>query len=331
MNSFRIVVQQPNVVAVEAFEPPSPGPDQVLIQTRVSLVSPGTERAFYLALPNTNASYPLYPGYSNIGDVIAVGDRVESLRAGDRVASGGPHALHVVMDAVKCIRVPDHLDDDSAVFFNLVTIAMQGVRRTHIELGDSVIVIGMGPIGLFALQLARANGALPVIAVDMDKGRLALARDVGADAALLSDDTLPDRVRELCEAEGANVVIEATGASPAIPLAFQLAAPRGRVSLLGSPRGITDGINFYRDVHRKGLTIIGAHEINRPQHESLPGWWTQRDEHRAALRLLAGERLTAQPLISHRFNWDEFTQAYDLLATWDKNALGMVIDWARAE
>lgn len=330
MNSFRIAVQQPKVVAVEAFDPPVPGPDQVLIQTRVSLVSPGTERAFYLALPNTNASYPLYPGYSNIGEVVAVGDKVETLHAGDRVASGGPHASHIVMDAAKCIRVPDNLDDDSAAFFNLVAIAMQGVRKTHIELGDPVIVIGMGPIGLFAVQLVRANGALPAIAVDMDEGRLALAREVGADAALLSDDALLDRVRELCEAEGANVVIEATGASPAIPLAFQLAAPRGRVSLLGSPRGITDGINFYRDVHRKGLNIIGAHEITRPQQESLPGWWTQRDEHRTALKMLAARRLTAQPLISHRFKWDAFYQAYELLESWDKNALGMVIDWSGA-
>jgi len=331
MNSFRVVVQEPGVVTVEGFESPAPDPNQVVIQTRASLISPGTERAFFLALPNTNAAYPLYPGYSTIGDVVAVGEDVDSMYIGARVASGGPHASHIVMDASKCVHVPDELDDEIATFFNLIAIAMQGVRKTRIELGESAVVIGMGPIGLFALQLARANGALPVIAIDMDENRLALAREVGADAALLNGDSLLDEVRQLCGGDGAHVVIEATGASSAIPLALQLAAPRGRVSLLGSARGVTDGINFYRDVHRKGLSIIGAHEITRPRFESLPGWWTQYDEQRVALQLLAAGRLTAQPLISHRFVWNEFPQAYELLAGWDKSVLGMVIDWLHAD
>lgn len=330
MDSVRIAVQHPNVVKVESCEAPVPAPGQVLIRTRASLISPGTERAFFMALPNTNAHYPLYPGYSNIGDVIAVGKGVENLSIGDRVASGGPHAAHIVFDAAKCVRVPNDLDDETAAFFNLIAIAMQGVRKTRIELGESAVVMGMGPIGLFALQLVRANGALPAIAVDLDENRLALARTIGADAALMSRDSLFDDVRQFCEADGANVVIEATGASAAIPVAFQLAAPRGRVSLLGSARGLTDGINFYRDVHRKGLSVIGAHEITRPLTESLPGWWTQRDEQHAALKMLARGRITAQPLISHRFAWDEFPRAYDLLAGWDKSVLGMVVDWTGA-
>lgn len=331
MSSLRAVVREPNVIAIESFDPPPPGPGQVLIQTRATLISPGTERAFFLALPNTNASYPLYPGYSAVGDVIAVGEQVADLAVGDRVACGGPHAAQLVMDAARCLKVPDGLDDESATFFNLIAIAMQGVRKTRIEVGEPVVVLGMGPIGLFALQLARTCGALPAIAVDREEQRLALARAVGADAILLSSETLIEDLRRLCNAEGASVVIEATGASAAIPLAFQLAAPRGRVSLLGSARGITDGINFYRDVHRKGLTIFGAHEITRPKYESLPGWWTQRDEQRVALQLLAAGRLTAQPLISHRFDWKAFPEAYQLLAEWDSSVIGMVVDWRTAQ
>jgi L-iditol 2-dehydrogenase len=217
MNSFRIVVQKPNVVTLEPFAPSAPAPTQVLIQTRVSLISPGTEHAFFLALPNTNAVYPIYPGYSNIGTVVAVGEDVNFPHIGDRVASGGPHASHIVMDAAKCVCVPEDLDDESATFFNLIAIAMQGVRKTRIELGEAAVVIGMGPIGLFALQLARANGALPVIAVDLDEHRLALAREVGADAALPNDDSLLDEMRHLCEADGAHRVIEATGALRPFP------------------------------------------------------------------------------------------------------------------
>ncbi len=328
MNGFRAVVKEPTVVEIEQFEPPEPQSGQVLIRTRASLISPGTERAFFLALPNTNAAYPLYPGYSNIGEVIALGDGVEGLQVGDRVASGAPHASHVVMDAVACQRVPEQVSDEDATFFNLIAIAMQGVRKTRIELGEPVIVIGVGPIGMFALQLAKLNGALPVIAIDQDEHRLELARTAGADVALTNDERLQAAIREQTGADGAPVVIEATGAPAAILLAFRLAMLRGRVSLLGSARGETDGVNFYRDVHRKGLSVIGAHEITRPRHDSLPGWWTQADEHRVALRLLAMQRLSVQPLISHRFTWQAFPQAYELLTRRDSALFGMVIDWA---
>jgi L-iditol 2-dehydrogenase len=328
VNGFRAVVKEPTVVEIEQFEPPEPQSGQVLIRTRASLISPGTERAFFLALPNTNAAYPLYPGYSNIGEVIALGDGVEGLQVGDRVASGAPHASHVVMDAVACQRVPEQVSDEDATFFNLIAIAMQGVRKTRIELGEPVIVIGVGPIGMFALQLAKLNGALPVIAIDQDEHRLELARTAGADVALTNDERLQAAIREQTGADGAPVVIEATGAPAAILLAFRLAMLRGRVSLLGSARGETDGVNFYRDVHRKGLSVIGAHEITRPRHDSLPGWWTQADEHRVALRLLAMQRLSVQPLISHRFTWQAFPQAYELLTRRDSALFGMVIDWA---
>lgn len=327
MNGFRVVVRRPEEMEIEPFAVPDPGPGEVLVQTRASLVSPGTERAFYLALPNTNASYPLYPGYSNVGEVIAVGPDVESLRVGDRVASGTGHASHVIAKAAKCVPVPEGLADSAATFFNLIAIAMQGIHKARIELGDSVAVLGMGPIGIVAMQMARLNGGLPVIALDQDAGRLALAQRTGADAALVNDDQAQAQIRELCGGDGAAVVIEVTGASAAIVSAFQLARARGRVILLGSARGDTDGVNFYRDVHRKGLTVIGAHEITRPAHESLPGWWTQRDEHVLALRLLALGRIDVAPLISHRFKWQDFSQAYALLANWDKSATGMVMDW----
>lgn len=321
----RVVVLEPNVVALETMPMPQAGHGQLLIETTHSLVSPGTERAFFMGLPNTNASYPLYPGYSNIGRVLALGEGVTGFCVGDRVASTAAHASHVVVDAQKCLPLPDDLDEAHAVFFNLIAIAMQAVRKTRIELGESVLVLGMGLIGLFALQLAKLNGGLPVAALDQDPKRLDVARACGADQTYTPSDTLAEELA--AQGTRPQVVIEATGAPAPILQAFQLAAPRGRVALLGSARGETERVNFYRDIHRKGLTVIGAHEITRPQHESFPGWWTQRDEHRVALSLLAHQRLTIQPLITHRFTATDFAQAYDLLKAWDTQAMGMVITW----
>jgi len=328
MHGHRVVVTKPGQVELEAFEVGEPAADEVLVATRASLVSPGTERAFYLALPNTNATYPLYPGYSVVGEVIAAGSSVTRFSVGERVACPVTHSSHVIAKADKCLPLPDGLDESKAVFFNLIAIAMQGVRKARVELGEPVLVLGAGPIGLFAMQLARLSGGLPVLAVDLDETRLGAARAVGVDATILSDDRLLENVQAHTRGEGAAVVIEATGVPALAATAFQLAAVRGRVVLLGSSRGEADGINFYRDVHRKGLTIIGGHEITRPRYENSPGWWTQIDEQRIALDLLARGRIDVAPLITHRFGWQAFAEAYDILADRRTDALGMVIDWS---
>lgn len=327
MQGQRVVVQEPNQVTLEPFELPQPGPGQVVVKATVTLVSPGTERAFYMALPNTNASYPLYPGYSFVGEVIAVGEGVETLQVGQRIACTANHRSHAVVDAKMCLPLPDTLSDEAAVFFNLIAIAMQGIRKSRIELGEPVLVVGAGLIGLFALQLARLNGGLPVIAVDLNPKRLDLAKQVGADYAFIGDGTLDVQLKTATQGAYPAVTIEATGVPPVVVKAFQWTGTRGRVVLLGSTRGDTDGVNFYRDVHRKGLTVIGGHEITRPQHENSPGWWTQLSEHRVILDFLAHGRIITAPLISHRFSYQDFPKAYDLLSGSGMDALGMVIQW----
>ncbi len=327
MQGHQVVVTAPAEVSVEPFDIPEPGLGQVQLRALTSLISPGTERAFFLALDNTNPTHPFSPGYSYIGEVTQVGDGVDTLAVGDRVACTARHKSHVVMDADVCLKVPDNVADEDASFFNLLAIAMQGVRKARLEMGESVVVLGAGIIGMFAMRLAQLSGGLPVIGVDLDQKRLDLAKEIGADEVVMSDENVQTTVREILGTDGANVVIELTGAPPVVVTAFQLAAVKGRVSLVGSTRGDTEKVNFYRDVHRKGLTVIGSHEFTRPQYENSPGYWTQVSEHKVCLELLARGRVQTQPLITHRYNWREFPQAYDRLKNWDKDALGMVIDW----
>lgn len=323
----QVIFTAPGVVTVEPREMPTPDRHQLLIRTRVSLVSPGTERAFFLKLPNTTQRYPHFPGYSNIGEVVGYGTDVEGWTVGMRVASTAYHIAYTTVDANLCVPVPAGMVDEDAVFFNLAAIALQGVRKARVELGESVVVIGAGLIGLLAMQLARLNGALPVIAVDTNERRLAFAREVGVDATVKVDDHLAATIAQQCEAPGAAVVIEATGQPEAILTALSLAKPDGRVILLGSTRGETEQVNFYRDIHKKGLTVIGAHNSARPLVESSPGKWIAQDDQRVALKLLALDRLTVQPLITHRFSWQEASQAYETLKSWTTNALGMVLKW----
>jgi 2-desacetyl-2-hydroxyethyl bacteriochlorophyllide A dehydrogenase len=327
--NHQVVFVRPGVAELQARPMPTPGDRDLLIRTRVSLISPGTERAFFLGLPNTPQTYPQFAGYSNIGEVVACGRNVSGWAPGDRVASAAPHAAYTVVDATHCLPVPVDLPDEQAAFFNLASIALQSVRKTRLELGEPVAVIGAGLIGLLALQLARLQGALPAVSVDQDPQRLEFACAVGADATLTVDEDLPIRVNELCGGEGAAVVVEATGHPEAILTALALARPAGRVVLLGSTRGETAQVNFYRDLHKKGITLLGAHNSARPAVESSPGWWTQHDDQMIALKLLALKRLNVTPLITHRFGWRDTREAYALLQNWNHSALGMLLDWTQ--
>ena len=327
MRGHRVVVTAPGEVELQWIDPPHPGEGQVLLRALSTVISPGTERAFFLNLSNTDPEFPFCPGYSFVGEVIAVGDEVAALKTGDRVVCRAAHQSHALVEARDCVRVPAQLGDEDAAFFALLAIAMQGVRKARIELGESVAVLGAGIVGILAMRLAQLSGGVPVVGIDLDELRLELAQRVAADEVLISDDSLPDRLRALLGANGADVVIELTGAPAAVVTAFQLAAQRGRVVLAGSSRGISGEVNFYRDVHKKGLLVIGAHESMRPLHEDSPGYWTPRREYALCLDLLARGRVEIASLITHRYNWREFPAAYAMLANWDKSALGMIIEW----
>ncbi len=326
MRSLRVVWTEPGVVKVEEWEVPEIGDKQVLVKTNLTLISSGTERAFLLHLPNTPANFPQYPGYCAVGQVLEVGKRVQRFKVGDRVTWAGKHAAHAVVEEDSLLLVPPELPDEEAIFSRLIAIAMQGVRKAQIELGESVIVLGAGLIGLLALQLSKLSGGFPVISVDLTEVRLEFARKVGTDFALLFDENFLARVDELTEG-GAYVVIDATGNPEAIPLAFRLARLMGRVVLLGSTRGETKSVNFYSDVHRKGLLVIGAHESIRPHVDSSRGFWTAKDDQTLALKLLADNRLSVLPLITHKFRGKEAQETYDLLVSGDASAVGILLDW----
>lgn len=328
MRGMRVCWPEPGRAMLEPFTVAEPGPGEVLIESEVTLISPGTERAFFLELPNARAKFPSYPGYSQVGRVIAVGEGVFRPVAGERVASGGGHASHVLARAERVWSVPEAVEPTEAVYFNLGAIALQGVRKARVELGEAVLALGLGLVGNLALQLARLQGALPAIGLDPDPGRREMALACGADLVL--DPAAPDLDAALAaetSGRGPAVVIEATGSPEAVNEAFVRAGTHARVVLLASTRGTTE-TNFYRDVHRKGLTLLGAHASVRPPHDSSPGFWTLADDVAAVLRLIAAGRLRVAPLTSEVFPASEAPRAYEILASWRKDLLGMVLRWS---
>ena len=329
MKGQRVVWPSRAKVEIEEFEFPVLGDNEILVATECSLISPGTERAFLLGLPNAQGRYPSYPGYSNIGVVIDNGRDVDGYKIGDRVVSSKGHTSHFVATPDNLLKVTEAtLSSEEGVFFNLCTIAMQGVRKAKIELGEPVLVLGGGLIGLFAMQIAKLSGGLPVITADLSDNRLQLATQVGADYTLNPEaEDLNDQLDSITGGKGLAVVIEATGHPPVVNTALQLADWHGRVVLLASTRGETERVNFYRDVHGKGLTVLGAHNSVRPRHESSPNFWTLRDDWELSLQLIAHHRVVIAPLITHRLAGTQAAEAYQLLMEWDQNLLGVVLNW----
>ncbi len=329
MKAQRVIWPDRAKVDIETFMLPPIGDDEVLVATQCTLISPGTERAFLLGLPNAQGRYPARPGYSNIGRIIEVGKAVTDCEIGDRVASTQGHTSHFVTAPSRLLKIAsEDVPAEEAVFFNLGAIALQGVRKARIELGEATLVLGQGLIGLSALQLSKLSGALPLIAADLTDSRLEISKRIGADHTFNPEDTdFSDQLGEATQGDGPAVVIEATGHPDAISTALAVAGWGARVVLLASTRGETPSVNFYRDVHKKGLILQGAHNSIRPRQESSPNFWTLEADSRLLLSLIAQKRFNVIPLISHRVPGEDAAKAYQLLMAWNPDLLGVVLQW----
>ena len=332
MKAQRVVWPSRAKVEVETFALPQVGDDEVLVATECTLISPGTERAFLLGLPNAQGRYPSRPGYSNIGTVREIGKAVTDFKIGERVASTQAHTSHFVTSPSRLLKIasPD-VPAEEAVFFNLGAIALQGVRKARIELGEATLVLGQGLVGLLAMQLSKLSGALPIIAADLTDSRLKISKSVGADRTLNPEDAnFVEQLGSVTKSNGPTVVIEAIGHPDAISTALDVAGWGARVVLLASTRGETPNVNFYRDVHKKGLILYGAHNSIRPRQESSPNFWTLEADSLLLLSLIAQKRLNVVPLISHRVPGEEAPKAYQLLMEWNPGLIGVVLQWNNA-
>ena len=331
MKARRFVCHDIARIEVEDCDLPGVGDDDILVENEYTAVSVGTEIYNWLhgAEPNRTRRFPRYTGYCSMGVVIDKGKSVDSVEVGDRVAAQGIHASHQVMDKYYH-RVPDGVESEDAVFLVMAAISMRGIRKGRIELGKSLVVLGLGIVGQLVLSLGKLSGAMPIIAVDLDQGRLERARERGADYAVNPDavDDVAARVRELCLDDGANVVMEATGKPAVYPLAVQLACTAGRVIALGSPRGTVE-IDFMRDVHLREVDIIGAFQPLTPEGDHVYYPWSKDRDRSLLLELMAQGQLKVRDLITHRFDPEQCQMAYEMLAERPGEVLGVVFKWAK--
>jgi predicted dehydrogenase len=283
-------------------------------------------------------------GYSSAGTVIAVGAGVSEFRVGDRVACAGAdyavHAEAVAVPANLVAKIPataqGEVSFEDAAFATVGAIAMHGFRLGEARLGETVAVIGLGLIGLIAVQIAKAAGCV-VVGMDPDPSRCALAERLGCDSAATSDTEFANAVAKLSEGIGADCVLITAGTSSNQPveLAAEVARGKARVVSIGAV-----GMTLPRTPYfKKELQFLVSRSYGPgrydPNYESKGQdypvefvRWTENRNLQSFLALLAGGKLNLQPVITHRFPIAEATKAYQLLSGENRDPyLGVLISY----
>ncbi len=317
----QLVFTAPCVTELLEVDIPEIKENEVLVRIERSSISAGTERANLVGDPSVSGAsapkvkFPRKVGYSSSGVVVKVGSAVTRVRVGDRVACmDSKHAQYWNMSETKVFPLPDSVSMGAAALTYISIFPLAAVRKCRVEIGESAMVMGQGVLGQIAVQILRAAGATPIIAVDPVEKKREQALTLGADYAL--DPFAPDfakTVKELTRG-GANVCIEVTGKGQGLDMALDCMARFGRVALLGCTRDSNFTIDYYRKVHFPGISLIGAHTNARPSKESHDGWWTALDDSEAIVRLLATGRLNFDCLIEEVHPASEGVAVFERLA-----------------
>ncbi len=337
MKTKQIVFTKPYVAELLDVDCLPPKENELTVCLEYSAISSGTEKANYIGQRNgpklSEEDAPVFPrtvGYSASGVVTEIGSGITDLSVGDRVVVyWGKHKKNITVSRSNVVKLPEGISTKEASMALIATFPLGAIRKTHLEIGESALVMGLGILGIFGVQELRAAGACPVIAVDPIKERRELALKMGADYAL--DPTAEDfvnTVKSLSDG-GVNVCLEVTGLGSGLVQALDCMKKMGRVALLGCTRSSKFEIDYYGKVHGRGISLIGAHTMARPKLESAPGLWTDEDDIKTVLNLTKSERMNLKDLIFEIHSPAEAQEVYTRLVNEKNFPIGVLFDWKR--
>ena len=330
MKSKTIVFTKPQTAELIEREIGTATSDHVKVKMEYTVVSGGTERACIMGMNNTSQKFPMSLGYCGVGYVTEIGEEVKKIKIGDRVlVYHGIYTEYNIIPESDVTKVEDeNIDSLDAAFVIIASMGLGGVRKLEVELGESAMVMGLGLLGMFSVQFLRLSGANPLIGVDLNPERRELALKLGADYALdPSDEDFVEKVKEITKGKGVNACVEVTGVSLAMKQALECASWMGRISLLGCTRVSDCSVDYYQQVHRPGVKLIGAHNSVRPKVESYPHHWTHHDDCRAILDMIATNRIDVKSIVSRIVKPETAPEIYTELCNNKDFPMGTVFDW----
>lgn len=352
----RLVIDPAGTVRVESFDVVVPGPRELLVRTRITQVSAGSEINMVRARRNATAEQraafsPSGLGYTAVGEVAAIGEQVTDYKVGDRVLCNGNHASHWLIspdakaDDASIPQqyyiepIPEDVRDTEACFAILGDVALHGVRLAQLQIGESVAIHGLGVVGLLTLQLCRLSGVHPIIGVDLVEQRLAQAKTLGADHLINAGTAdVVDTIRSLTAipfrwrgalpglepGAGAEAQFHCTSFIGNYPTMIRAAADRGRIILVGATSG-TVPIESH-ELFRREITLRGSYQTG--MIDPYPYWpWSRARNRHVMLDLIARKQLTVDSLVSHVVPYTEAPDLYELMAQGGEGWLSVFFTW----
>lgn len=339
-------VMSPRQVNVGQVERPQYGADEVLIKVHYVGVC-ATDLEIYqgemVYYQTGQASYPIIPGHEWSGEVVATGSEVKGLAVGDRVVGettiscgrcqqcmhgqynlcphrvengvmgkDGACAEYMVYPAHALHKFSAGISYEEAALIEPAAVAYRGVDKLKVTPADTVAVLGAGPIGLLAAQIAQSFGAKKVVLIDMRKNRLEMGLSLGCDAVIdLSTEDLVERANEMTNGAMFDAIIEATGHTKAVENITQMTAPGSRVVLLG----LCGGRKACLDVDH-----IVTHDVEMYGSLASPGVWAD------VIELMESGKLRTKDLITHRFALSEIESAFKIMEDKDPSIVKMILE-----
>ncbi len=281
-------------------------------------------------------------GYSSAGVVLAVDPGASEFKPGDRVAcAGAGYATHsdiIFVPKNLAVKVPDEVGLDEAAYSTLGSIAMQGVRQAHPSLGENIVVIGLGLVGLLAVQILKANGCR-VFGIDVDPSNVRLAKAIGADDACERSADVKTLVNGFSDGYGADAVIIAAGtrSSDPVSLAGEIARDRSRVVMIGATgMNIPRPPYYTKELEFKLSRSYGPGRYDHDYEENGQDYpigyvrWTENRNMKEFVRLLRDKKVNVIRLTTHRFPLRNAGQAYKLISgKKTQKYIGILLEYER--
>ncbi|MCL5429200.1 MAG: zinc-binding dehydrogenase [Chloroflexi bacterium] len=317
-------------------EIPDPGKGEIQLRSLCSAISAGTEMLIYSgkipieleadsALPALlgRLAFPLKYGYSMVGEVTRLGEAVEPDWKGRRVFAFNPHET-VFNAEVKDVQIlPYDCSDEDAAFLANMETAVNLVLDGRPLLGEKVVVLGQGVVGLLTTALLARHPLDQLFAADGIELRRDFSRRFGAQDSFAPEDS--DHVKNLLGPRGADLVYELTGNPEALNLALALVGEHGRI-VVGSWYGTRQAPIYLGGHFHRGRVKIISSQVSQIE-PALRGRWDKARRFEAAWNVLRG--IKPSQLITHRFSFDKAVDAYKLLAANPEKALGVLLHYEK--
>ncbi len=324
-----VVIEKPESVSVRDLPTPAPEAREVVVKVAACGIC-GTDKHIYAG--TFLSHYPIVPGHEFSGTVVEVGPGVTDVKPGDRVAVdpslfcgecyycrklqgnhclnwgaigdtvNGAFAEYVKVPARNCYRLPDQVSFQEAALIEPLACVVWGQKRLQAQPGDSVLLLGAGPISMLWTQMLRHGNASQIVVTDLHQSRLDVARQLGASATVQAGDEQAGQLRELAPM-GFDIVIDVTGVPAVLQDGFNYVRPMGKVMIFGvCPANSSISISPFQ-VYHKDLTILGSMAIN---YTFDP-----------AIAMLEAGAVQVKSLVTHSLPLDDFEDALSLAGSRD--------------